>query len=152
MTAETNLQASRRLFEECMNQGDLELMEELCADDCVTHDPAEDDDVTGIEAHKERAAMYLAAMPDLEFTIEDQFGSRDRVVTRWTVRGTNTGELQGMPPSGHRIEIAGVTIDRFDGVGRIAEAWDYWDNFGFMRQLGLIPDMVVQSSEGEILR
>ena len=153
MTAETNLQTSRRFMEECMNQGNLDLMDELCTPDCITHDPAEEGDIVGIEAHKERLQKYLTAMPDMQFTIDDQLASRDRVATRWTVRATNTGSLLGMPPTGKKLEVSGMTIDRFDAVGRIAEAWDEWDNLGFMQQLGLIPEaMLQQQGGGEVLR
>lgn len=152
MTSETNLQTSRRLLEECINEGNLDLMDELCATDFVTHDPAEPEDVVGIEAHKLRIARYREAMPDMRFEIEDQVASRDRVVTRWTVTGTNTGKLQEMKPTGRPVEIDGMTIDRFDSVGRIDESWDYWDNLGLMRQLGMIPEEVIEGFGGEILR
>lgn len=152
MTAETNVQASRRLLEECINEWNLDLMDELCAPDFTTHDPAEAGDIEGIEAHKERLAKYREAMPDMHFEIQDQVASRDRVVTRWTVTGTNTGELQGMKPTGRPVEIDGMTIDRFDAVGRIQESWDYWDNLGFMRQLGMIPEEMMERLGGEILR
>ena len=153
MTAETNLQTSRRLLEECMNEGNLDVMDELCEAGCVSHDPAEEGDIVGIEAHKQRLSRYREAMPDMRFSIEDQVASRDRVVTRWIVRGTNTGELQGMPPTGRAIEVDGITIDRFDAVGRICESWDHWDNFGFMQQLGMIAEEATQQpGGGELLR
>ncbi len=145
MTAETNLNASRRLIEEGFNNGNLDLLDELCSPDIVTHDPAEPGEVRGIAAHKERLQSYLSAMPDMKFRIEDIIASRDRVVTRWTVSGTNTGELEGQPPTNRAIEITGMSVDCFDATGKIAEVWDQWDNFGFMRQLGMLPEEVLQS-------
>ena len=89
--------------------------------------------------------MYRTAMPDLEVVVEDAFGSGDRVCTRWTARGTNDGELMGMPPTGKRVEITGNSIDRFDADGKVVETWDQWDNAGFMTQLGLTPEAAAQA-------
>ncbi len=57
---------------------------------------------------------------------------------RWTATGTHTGDLMGMSPTGRRIEISGITINRFSG-GKIAEDWYQSDDLGMMQQLGVIP-------------
>ena len=93
MSAEGNVGAATRVLDEGFNQGRLEVFDEVCSPDVVTHDPAEQEDVRGIEAQKNRCQMYRTAMPDLEVVVEDAFGSGDRVCTRWTARGTNDGEL-----------------------------------------------------------
>ena len=145
MSAEDNAAAARRAVEEGFNQGRLEVFDEICAPDVVTHDPAEQEDVRGIDAHKERTAAYRTAMPDLKVTIEEIFASGDLVASRWTARGTNDGELMGMPPTGNRVEITGNSIDRFDSEGRLAETWDQWDNAGFMAQLGIGAEAAAQA-------
>jgi predicted ester cyclase len=60
------------------------------------------------------------------------------VVTRYVITGTQEGELAGIPPSGNRIEVAGMGIDYFRG-GKICESWEYYDVMGLMQQLGAIP-------------
>jgi predicted ester cyclase len=60
--------------------------------------------------------MNRSAFPDIRITVEDQVAEGDKVATRVTVRGTHRGELEGMPPSGKRIEISAITIDRFSGA------------------------------------
>jgi len=145
MSAEGNVGAATRVLDEGFNQGRLEVFDEVCSPDVVTHDPAEQEDVRGIEAQKNRCQMYRTAMPDLEVVVEDAFGSGDRVCTRWTARGTNDGELMGMPPTGKRVEITGNSIDRFDADGKLVETWDQWDNAGFMTQLGLTPEAAAQA-------
>jgi steroid delta-isomerase-like uncharacterized protein len=145
MAAEDNATAARRALEEGFNQGRLEVFDEICAPDVVTHDPAEQEDVRGIEAQKERTAGYRTAMPDLNVTIEEIFASGDFVATRWTARGTNDGELMGMPPTGNRVEITGNSIDRFDAEGKLVETWDQWDNAGFMAQLGIPAEAAAQA-------
>jgi steroid delta-isomerase-like uncharacterized protein len=140
MSAEANAAAAKRVVEDAFNQGRLEVFDEVCSPDIVTHDPAEPEDVRGIDAHKERVRAYRTAMSDLEVVIDDTVASGDRVATRWAARGTNDGEMMGMSPTGKHIEITGLSIDRFDADGKIVETWDQWDNAGFMVQLGLAPE------------
>jgi steroid delta-isomerase-like uncharacterized protein len=145
MSEEDNAAAAKRIIDEGFNAGRMEVFDEVCAPDVVSHDPAEQDDIRGIDAHKERTMGYRTAMPDLVVTIEDVFASGDRVASRWTARGTNDGELMGMPPTHRHVEITGLTIDRFDADGRVAESWDQWDNVGFMTQLGISPEALAEA-------
>jgi predicted ester cyclase len=55
----------------------------------------------------------------------DLVAEGDRVVIRWTLRGTNTGPMLGRPPSGQPVELAAVVIFRIAG-GRLAERWAGW--------------------------
>jgi predicted ester cyclase len=62
----------------------------------------------------------------------------DRVVTRWTGRGTQTGEFMEMSPSGKKVvAVPGVQIDRFSG-GKIVENWTLFDQLGMFQQLGAV--------------
>ena len=58
--------------------------------------------------------------------------------TRVAERGTHEGELMGIPPSGNRAEVRGISIDRISN-GKIAETWSVYDVMGMMRQIGAIP-------------
>ncbi len=138
MTTEENKAISRRVGEETSNGGDLDLADELYAPDYVLHDPSLPEDLHGPEGLKRYVAMTRAAFPDARVTVEDQVAEGDKVVDRWTARGTHTGEFMGIPPTGRRIEVSGVTISRFAG-GKIAEDWYQGDDLGMMRQLGVIP-------------
>jgi predicted ester cyclase len=60
------------------------------------------------------------------------------VVTRWTGRGTHQGEFMGVPPSGNRVEITGMTINRVSG-SKISETWTIYDALGMMQQIGAMP-------------
>jgi steroid delta-isomerase-like uncharacterized protein len=145
MSAEQNLAASRRIVEEAWNEGNLGVIDQLCASDCVDHDLSSHEDTRGLAANKERVQMYRTAMPDLQVSIEDAVASGDEVATRWTARGTNDGELMGNPPTHKHVEITGMSIDRFDADGKLVEIWDQWDNLGFMQQLGMAPQMAGQA-------
>jgi steroid delta-isomerase-like uncharacterized protein len=145
MSADANAAASRRIAEEAFGQGRMEVFDEVCSPDVVSHDPAEPEDLRGIEAHKERVRGYRTAMSDLQVTFDDVVASGDKVVSRWTASGTNDGEMAGMPATGKHIEITGISIDRFDADGKLVETWDQWDNAGFMAQLGVAPEAVAQA-------
>src|SRR2546430_876197 len=89
---------------------------------------------------KQIVAGYRAAFPDLVVRIVDQIEEGDRVVTRWTARGTHTGDLWGIAATGREVTVTGTTTDRIrDGL--IAESWSNWDTIGLMQQLGVIPAM-----------
>jgi steroid delta-isomerase-like uncharacterized protein len=145
MSVEANIEAARRVIEEAFDQGRLEVLDEVCSPDYVDHDPAEPEDLRGIPAQKERVVGYRTAMPDLNVTVEDVCASDDKVCIRWTARGTNDGEFAGMPPTGRRVEITGLSMDRFDADGKLVESWDQWDNLGFMSQLGVSPEAIAQA-------
>ncbi len=135
--SDQNKSISRRLIEEGFNRGNLSVVDELIADNYANHDtppglPA------GREGIKQFISMYRAAFPDLYTTIDDQIADGDKVVTRWTGQGTNTGSMMGMPPTGKAMKITGIVIDRIVG-GRIVETWNTFDQLGMMQQLGLVP-------------
>lgn len=64
----------------------------------------------------------------------------DRVVTRWTARGTHRGDFMGIPPSGQHGAITDITFDRVTN-GRVAECWTNSDDLGLLRQIGAIPEV-----------
>jgi steroid delta-isomerase-like uncharacterized protein len=136
--SESNLQVSRRMLEEAFGQGQLALVDEFVAADAVDHDPANPEGVRGPAGIKEQISMYRAAFPDLQFTIEDTIAQDDRVVIRWSSRGTHRGELMGLAPTGKVVTVTGISIDRF-AEGKIVESWTNWDVLGLMRQLGAAP-------------
>ena len=136
--SEENKALARR-WADIFNQGNLDLVEEIYAPNFVGHDPTMPEDVRGVEGRREFYGMYQSAFPDTQITIEDQLAEGDRVATRWTARGTHQGELMGVPPSGNRVEVSGVTISRIEG-GKIAEEWDNYDALGMMQAIGAVPE------------
>ena len=73
----------------------------------------------------------------ISITIEDQIVSGDKVGTRWTAEGTNTGAFGEVPATGRRVRVDGLILDRVEN-GRVAERWEQWDQMAMMRQLGLL--------------
>src|SRR5436309_6300064 len=115
--SEENVAASRRVFEECFNEGKLETADEVIAPDAVNHDPAETADMRnmrGPQLLKRTVGMYRAAFPDLHVTVEDAISDGDKVVLRWRSEGTHRGELVGLAPTGMKAVVTGLSIDRFE--------------------------------------
>ncbi len=136
--SEENKDLARRSWEMLVNQQNRDAIDELYTADLVWHEP--DQDVRGSEEAKQFLGMYLSAFPDVRVTVEDEIAEEDKVVTRWTIRGTHQGEIEEFgPPTGRQVEIKGITIHRIEG-GKIAEEWERYDNLGVMQQLGLVPE------------
>jgi steroid delta-isomerase-like uncharacterized protein len=138
MLAEERKAFVRRQIDELWNKGNLEAAEECFTSDFVSHDPASPEEIRGPEGFKQNVAAVRAAFPDFHMRIVDQVAEGDRVVTRYVTTGTQEGELAGIPPTGRRVEVAGMGIDYFRG-GKIRESWEYYDVLSLMQQLGVIP-------------
>lgn len=138
MSAEENRALVRRFIEEVFNRGDLEIVDEVVAPDYLHHDPTTREFGSGIEGFKQLVRFYRSAFPDLSITLEDQIASGDKVVDRWTGRGTHRGELMGVAPTGKQVTASGISIHRISG-GRIAETWNNYDALGMLQQIGAIP-------------
>jgi predicted SnoaL-like aldol condensation-catalyzing enzyme len=139
MSAQENKIVSWRLQEEVFGQDKLALVDELLAPDYVSHAPGDPELSRGPEDIKEIVRAYHAAFPDLTFTVEKQVAEGDLVVTRWIARGTHQGEFMGVSPSGRRIEVSGMSMDRISG-SRIVEHWNNWEALEMMEQIGAIPE------------
>ena len=141
MSAEENKKMARRFMEEAFGQGKPQLVDDLLDPDFVRYDPyIEAGAVRGVETVKENIRWFRNVFPDLTCTIEDQLAEGEKVVTRWTVRGTHQGEeFFGVPATGERIEMRGIQIDRFEG-GKLVEERAEFDLLGALQQLGAVPE------------
>src|SRR5688572_17801988 len=137
MSARNKLVA-RRAVDEVWNRGNLAAADELVAGDYVGHSSPSTDETHGPAGYKQFYAALRAAFPDIRFTVEDQVAEGDRVVTRWTAHATHTGEFRGIPPTGKRGSVTGITIDRVAG-GKLVECWTNADDLGLLQQLGVVP-------------
>ena len=140
MSTEENKAVGRRELEELYNEeGNLDAAEEIYTPDFVGHEPTIGE-IRGVEGAMQYAATMRLAFPDLSCTVEDQVAEGDKVVSRWSARGTHQGETEDLgPATGNRVEITGISIERFS-EGKVAESWDNYDALGMMQQLGLVPE------------
>jgi predicted ester cyclase len=122
--SERNKAVVRRLVEEVLNAGRLEVIDELFA-------PALTPEATAW------IAPFRASFPDTHMKVIELIAEGDTVVGRFTCSGTHLGEWLGHAPTGRRFEaVDEVSIYRFRD-GRIVESWGIEDNLGRLEQLGL---------------
>ncbi|MFH5800867.1 ester cyclase [Haladaptatus sp. CMAA 1911] len=132
---EANKQLARRIPEEVFAGGNLELLDELYTEDAVERN------AMGI--HQGRSAIresynsFLTAFPDVSQTVENIVAEGDLVAMRITSRGTHTGVLGGLEPTGKEIEVQQMFFARIEN-GMIIERWFLPDNLSLLQQLGVI--------------
>ena len=134
---QTNLAAMNRIYNEVVNQGKLEVFDELVSPDMVEHE-----ELPGFEPNRKGVQQYFqmmhTAFPDLHFQVDDIFAAGDKVVARITMNGTQQGEFMGMQPAGKKIAVKGIDIVRFAN-GKLVEHWGVTDAMTMMQQLGAMP-------------
>ncbi len=92
----------------------------------------------GIAALKQIMSTGYEVLPDLHYTIEDIIVADDKVVVRFTRRGTHRAEFMGVAPSGREVTWTGIDIFRI-ADGKIVEHWGNFDQLSMMQQLGAVP-------------
>lgn len=126
-----------RYFEEVWNQGRLEVLDELIADDYVNHSSSIPDPRPGPEDLKPIVAAMRRGIPDLHYEILDMVVAPDKVAVHVRMTGTHRGPLFGMPPSGGPIDVRQM---QFEWIrrGRIIQHWRLTDELSLLRQTGQI--------------
>ena len=132
-----NIKMYTHVWDEIINKRKLEMFNDSnFTTDVVMH--ASPSDIVGIDSAKAYYANYLTGFSGITFTIKDVFGMENKLVKHWNFKGTHTGVFFGIPATGKKVDLDGVTLVRMDH-GKIAEERDFFDNLEFMQQLGLIP-------------
>jgi steroid delta-isomerase-like uncharacterized protein len=137
MSAE-NEAVVRRFYEEMNNGRKNELADELFTADHKFRDPQvpTTDGPDGVVA---AVSVYQTSVNG-HWEINDIFSTGDKVAVRWTGTGEHVAELNGIAPTGRKVDVSAISIHRMKG-GKIAETWEVWDTLGFLQQLGVIPAM-----------
>jgi steroid delta-isomerase-like uncharacterized protein len=139
MSAEEIKEFYRRAVEEIWHKGNLTVVDELVPTDFVIH-RATGEHIHGPEDFKQFVSATRSAFPDVHFTIDDILVEGDKVAVRWTMTATHKGELRGIPPTGKKVTIWGISMYRIVG-GKFVEIWERYDTLGLMQQLGVVPPM-----------
>jgi steroid delta-isomerase-like uncharacterized protein len=126
---------SKRIFEEGLNVGRVEVFDETHAEDCAWHGPG-GRELRGRAAIKEMVGGYMKAFPDMRMTIQHEVAEGNQLATHWRVTGTHEGPLGDTPATGKRIEIDGYIIARFER-GKVVEEFEMFDELSMLQQLGL---------------
>ena len=132
-----NLKMYKTVWDDIINKREIDKINETNFDANITLITAPEN-VIGIKGFKDYYQNYLTGFSDVKFTIVDVFGQGDKIVKHWNFKGTHTGEFFGIPASGKKVDIDGVTLVKMKD-GKIAQEQDFLDNLSFYQQLGLIP-------------
>lgn len=111
-----------------------EILDELQLRDVKYHGTSMQ--MNGIEEYKQVYAGYLAAVSESHITVNKLLAEGELVTSYVTLSGVQSGELDGLPPTGNKVSVHIITIFRMD-EGKIAEEWEIMDELGLMMQLGL---------------
>src|SRR5919202_553510 len=127
----------RRFYSELWGQGDLGAIPELVSEDFVDHHPLRGAP-PGREGLAALVTTWRTAFPDMRETVEDLIAEGEKVVGRFTMRGTHSGEFMGVPATGRSVTMSGIDIVRVEG-GKIVEFWYGEHLLELMQQLGAVP-------------
>jgi predicted ester cyclase len=142
MTTEVNKLIVRRAYEEAMNNRDLDLVGELFSPDYVAHFPVQKPN-HGVALLQELLSAFFEAFPDIVFTVDDQVAEGDRVVTRWSAKGTHKGPWRGyglgdgIAATGREVMFSATDIYRV-ADGRIVEEWNTLQGLDVLEQIGAV--------------
>ena len=136
-SAEDNIKKFTHVWDEILNKKNLNMFSDSNYTKTITLH-ASPNAVVGIDNAKAFYANYLTGFSDIEFIIKEAIGMDERLSVYWNFKGTHTGLFFGIPATGKKVDIEGITLVRMEN-GKVAEERDFFDNFEFMQQLGLTP-------------
>jgi len=126
---------ARRLYEDVVGRNDTALLDELVASDAIDYNAERQSWPAGREGFRRHVAFFHGVFSNLEVSIDDLVEEGERVVAFWTLRGTHSGELWGIPPTGRRVVVSTISILRMQG-GQVVEYESRPDRLGLLLQLG----------------
>jgi steroid delta-isomerase-like uncharacterized protein len=128
----------QRVFNEILNEGRLEVADEIVAPTFRLHSPTRPEPFEGPDGFKEFVSDLRRGFPDLRVVIDQVMGEGDMVSIRSHVTGTQLGPYRGIPPTGRKISQSQLHMFRV-ADGQINETWQEIDGLGIMQQLGIFP-------------
>jgi steroid delta-isomerase-like uncharacterized protein len=137
-TSDASKELMRQFYEEVVNAGKLDLIDDMLTDDFVEHE-----EFPGITPNREGVkqffGMFKMAFPDATFTPEQMIAEGDLIAARVRIRGTHQAEFLGVPASGRSIDVDAIDIVQFrDGVA--TAHWGVTDAMAMLQQLGGLPE------------
>lgn len=129
---------ARGVFEELFGRGRLDFAERHYDRSFRGHDALVGD--FGFDDVKRNVQMYRSAFPDLAFEIDELIETAEKVLVRWTARGTHRGQFLGKPGTGRQSRVQGISVLTFRN-DLIVEDYTQWNVLGLLRDLGLAPEL-----------
>jgi len=129
-------QVSRGIAEQCFGKGNVQYLDQVCDPSFKCHDQLMGDmDLAG---YKQLVQSMRASFPDLEPTVLAICAEGDTVCTYWRCTGTHSKPFLSAAPTGNKLTIEGMTLDRFRN-GKLVESTSRWDTLGLLQGVGLLP-------------
>jgi len=136
MITEENKQIINYFIEEVINRKNLNAVDNIVSEDFIEHIPFPGQG-PGREGLKFVLNSMFTGFPDMKWMVHEQIAEGEKVVTRFTWRGTHKGEFMGIPATDKRVEVWGVVIDVVKNK-LFAESRIIMDNIGLLQQLGVM--------------
>ncbi|HEX2630629.1 MAG TPA: ester cyclase [Chitinophagaceae bacterium] len=137
-TAEHNKQAIRNLYEKIINERQLDQLNTVISDEFTSEGLA-----PGVEGYRQTVTSLTEGFPDIKFTIEDLLADGNKVIVRWSWKGSHTGSFRGIPASNKIINNAAIVIYEFKN-GKAIRSWLQGDRLGVLQQIGVVPASFVK--------
>ena len=136
----TDLAAYADMINQAWNSHDIERVLRFYSLDCVGSDVGQADLVRGHQGLRAMLEKYLSAFPGMQFVITDKIIQDSRVAIVWVAEGTHQGPIMNIPPTGHKVNVRGVSIINVrDGL--VVQCQFIWDLAGMLRHMGLLPEL-----------
>ncbi|HXE14874.1 MAG TPA: ester cyclase [Bryobacteraceae bacterium] len=118
------------------NTGKAEFAEQLYGKSAHRLDPNQPEPIQGSQGILSYVTEIRTAFPDFELQVKQTVTQDNQLVAEWVCTGTQNGEFQGIAPTGRRVQVSGIAINRIEN-GQIAEERIYFDRLGLLEQLGV---------------
>jgi len=135
MTTQENIKVVRHEFD-AWNAHDPERLAKVLDEKYVSESDTVPAPVNGRDGARQFMQIYLKAFPDIHLDVVQMLADGDFVVTRWTAKGTQRGDLMGIPPTNRRVITNGCTVSQLRN-GKVVHEWLFWDTGHLMKQLGV---------------
>lgn len=132
-----NKEFVRTWNEEVFEKQNLDVIDDLVAEEFVGYDPALPEPMRGPDGVREVVEMVLSAFPNSQVELEEVVGEGDRVAVRNSITATHKGEYLGIEPTGEEIEVTVVAFQRIDD-GQFVEEYQLVDRLRMLQQLGVV--------------
>jgi steroid delta-isomerase-like uncharacterized protein len=120
------------------NTGNPEIATQLYSDAAERNDPNGSEPARGAQQIGHYVAGIRTAFPDFRLEITERLVEGDRIASHWRATGTQNGEFLGIPPTGRRVDISGVTLAQVKD-GKVIRERVYFDRLAMLEQLGAAP-------------
>lgn len=124
-------------FVEFINSADETIGQEVVSESAIFHVPLQEAPLEGFAGYMQILGMMRSAFSDVQWSLDDTVIEGDRVVAKFTLRGTHDGEFFGVPATGKKIQARAMNIYRFVD-GKIVDETGLPDIFTIMMQIGAL--------------